>query len=319
MTHAYHELTGMRFGRWRVIEFAGLNKHRLAEWFCKCECGTERVVTGKLLRSGQSKSCGCIQKNGIFGPDYTGKKFGRWTVIKRSEKRSSKHAIWLCRCDCGTERDVGTPGLASGRSTSCGCYGKEARAKGTKEACTTHGGSGSVEYKLWCSMIRRCKKTKTNRTSVYTRKNIKVCQRWIDSFENFLADMGPRPSPHHSLDRFPDGKGDYEPGNVRWATREEQDNNRGQLFLVDGEMKNVKTLSRETGIPYHTLRQRLVESGWPLERALTEPVAARGTKTHALRNTPEGLQKRREKLLTELSEVDQAIKSLDELSNPGQP
>lgn len=84
----------------------------------------------------------------------------------------------------------------------------------------------SSEYNSWRSMIGRCTRTKNNRYERYGGRGIKVCDRWLESFPDFLTDMGPKPTPNHSIDRYPDPDGDYEPGNCRWATREEQEANK---------------------------------------------------------------------------------------------
>jgi hypothetical protein len=105
----------------------------------------------------------------------------------------------------------------------------------------------------------------------YGERGIRVCGRWLGKtgFANFLADVGPRPSPSHSLDRFPDNDGDYEPGNVRWATLEEQHNNRRDTVRLEhrGLSLGLAEWSRRTGIRYITLYKRALR-GWPAERIL---------------------------------------------------
>lgn len=119
-------------------------------------------------------------------------------------------------------------------------------------------------------MIARCTLPSNPAYEHYKRLGITVCERWLD-YRNFLADMGERPSLAHSLDRWPNNDGNYEPGNVRWATRREQANNRrtNVLFEYQGEAITFAELVRRTGMDKELLRHRLLRAGWPLEKALT--------------------------------------------------
>lgn len=120
------DLTGQKFGRLTVIrEIETNNGHR--KFLCKCECGNEKVVQMNHLKSGNTKSCGCYRKertptNTI---DIAGQKYGRLTVLKRSEKKVKYSAVWECKCDCGNIVDVATSDLKSGATKSCGCLLKE--------------------------------------------------------------------------------------------------------------------------------------------------------------------------------------------------
>lgn len=137
----------------------------------------------------------------------------------------------------------------------------------------THGMTESPEYVAWCCMKQRCEYPPFPQWADYGGRGISVCSRWRDSFENFYTDMGPRPSPKHSIDRI-DNNGDYEPGNVRWSTHRQQQNNMrsNRLITYNGETLTMAQWSRKLSINYLTLSNRLNRNGWPIERAFTEPV-----------------------------------------------
>lgn len=116
------DLTGQRFGKWTV-----LSKSEDRMWLCQCECGTVRKVNGDNLRHGLTQSCGCYRDDRSRSRfrDLTGQRFGSWTVIKKTNKRASGGVVWLCKCDCGTIREVYGSNLVSGKTKSCGCCGKK--------------------------------------------------------------------------------------------------------------------------------------------------------------------------------------------------
>ena len=154
------------------------------------------------------------------------KRFGLWTVTDQAAYPNGKYKKYLlCRCDCGKEKLVYENHLLNNRSLSCGC----SRVKSINKRCMTHGeskrGKTSPEYVVWRSMKRRCSSQKDKRFYCYGGRGIKVCERWESSYENFLKDMGRRPTPHHSIDRI-DVNGNYAPGNCRWATPEQQNFNK---------------------------------------------------------------------------------------------
>lgn len=151
--------------------------------------------------------------------DLTGKKYGRLLVLGYSG-----NCKWLCRCDCGKEKDVLSQNIQSGASSSCGCRMMEV----SRTLLLTHGatvdGKETSEHISWRAMTDRCRNKSHVAWKYYGGRGITVCERWYQ-YENFLADMGSKPTPKHSIDRI-DPDGNYEPGNCRWATVLEQRHNR---------------------------------------------------------------------------------------------
>lgn len=147
-----------------------------------------------------------------------GSRFGRWEVVGPDE--TNKKMV-ICMCGCGTQKAVHCSHLKYGKSRSCGCLRREVH---TKHGCDRKSGR-TAEYSIWMGMLRRVRGTGgTDAVRLYSDRGITVCERWL-KFENFLADMGLRPSPKHSIDRI-NNDGNYEPGNCRWATATQQNLNR---------------------------------------------------------------------------------------------
>lgn len=198
--------------------------------------------------------------------DLTGRKFGRFTVIRKAANRN-KMSCWLCFCACGEQRVVYGGNLIKGVSTSCGCYSVEL----TRKRSTTHGMRSTPTYKSWANMWQRCTNPNEEQYPAYGGRGIKVCERW-GRFENFLADMGARPS-GHTPDRFPNKDGNYEPGNCRWATPREQSNNtrRNRWLTVNGRSQTAAQWSREMGYSRGLILERIDILGWSVEKSVNTP------------------------------------------------
>jgi len=135
----------------------------------------------------------------------------------------------------------------------------------------SHGMTESPEYLAWSNMRARCHYPRDKKFANYGGRGIRVCDRWLKAFANFFADMGPRPTPGHSLDRI-DNDGNYEPGNCRWATREVQANNKSTSRRISfrGREQTVAQWSAELGFSPELVHSRL-NNGWPVEAALSLP------------------------------------------------
>jgi hypothetical protein len=201
---------------------------------------------------------------------YVGERFGRRvvTAVRREPRGVGRATIADVTCDCGSKKSVNLRDLLYGGVVSCGCYHSERSSLRFKK----HGRSTSVEYFTWRRMKQRCLQKNLRSWPDYGGRGITVCAQWVDSFENFLADMGPRPGLGYSLDRI-DNDGNYEPGNCRWALLVEQANNKRSSRLVEahGKRQTVAQWARETGIREFTIRYRL-NQGWSPDDAVTVPV-----------------------------------------------
>jgi len=199
--------------------------------------------------------------------DLTGQRFGRLTVLgfggMTTTPNGARHAAWDCICDCGRTCKGRGVMLRHGHKKSCGCLQPEVVAKLRK----THGQSRLPEFKVWTQMRARCLGDADSH--LYRDKGISVCDRWRESFENFLADMGPKPSPRHSIDRI-DSNGNYEPANCRWALPVVQANNtsRNVNLTYAGETMSAAQWADRFNLKRSTVYAR-IDRGWPVERVLS--------------------------------------------------
>lgn len=196
--------------------------------------------------------------------------FGCLRVIRDTGTARNGVVLWECLCDkslggCGGITIVRGIHLRSGHTRSCGCFA----AKSRKASSVTHGMTKTAEYRSWYAMKQRCTNPRHKSFRDYGGRGIRVCDRWLNSFENFLADMGTKPSPQHSIERK-DGDGGYEPGNCVWATRTEQNRNtRNNTFLTHGgRTQHLSEWARELEVSPATLCKRIAR-GWSIGRTLT--------------------------------------------------
>lgn len=196
--------------------------------------------------------------------DLVGRRVGRWTVLRHSHMRG-KHSYFLCRCDCGTERPVMRQSLRGGNTFSCGCFMREVNAARPNNN-QTHGMRHSPEYSVWSGIKRRCENPREKCFHRYGGAGVQ-CQ--FSSFEEFISEVGKRPSSKHSIDRI-DPHGHYAPGNVRWATSAQQARNKKRSFTVtiSGETKPLADWCDDYSQPYKRVWQRIHKFGWTPERAL---------------------------------------------------
>lgn len=201
--------------------------------------------------------------------DLTGQKFNKLTALK-CIGRYHGEPLWKCKCECGGTATVRTSQLGTRAYISCGCE----QFNPIKNVIHGEGAAGSQtkEYKTWLTM-----KARVNTNIYYINLGIKVCDRWSNSFPNFLKDVGRSPSPLHTLDRYPNQFGNYEPGNVRWATMLEQSYNRSNntQLTFNGKTQTITEWAKELNINDTTLFARLYKQHWTPEEALTTPVKHR--------------------------------------------
>jgi hypothetical protein len=195
--------------------------------------------------------------------DLTGQRFGKLLVVKEVEPRIGfdrgnlvKKYNWLCLCDCGGSANRLLSSLRSGRAISCGCISKDSTLK--KNYIHGEGKKGSKEYRAWLKIKGRCYCKTDAKYKDYGGRGIKVCDRWMYSYVNFLHDMGRRPDDKHSIERI-NNNGDYEPSNCRWATLTEQAQNKRTSIVIEmgGIAMGLAQWCKELGFKYEPTRRKI--------------------------------------------------------------
>lgn len=250
---------------------------------CKCECGNEVIAPLKSVKSGRTKSCGCLMQTYLSSPHpnrmvkiEVGERYGKLTIIKEVEPRIKHNGkierMFLCRCDCGEEIVAPLTLMRQGRKQSCGCIRFPIKSKSSKP---THRPELRKEnprlYRIWNGMRGRCFNVKNTNYYLYGERGITICDDWL-YFENFYDwAISNGYSDTLTIDRINPNE-NYEPSNCRWVDLITQGNNRrnNTLITIHGKTKTLSEWCREKGISIHVVVAR-IKSGWDVER-LFEPV-----------------------------------------------
>lgn len=248
------DLVGNKYGRLTVIDLDSDRGRGQVYWVCECDCGNVVTVRGCSLKSGHTKSCGCIS-HGKEMEDLSGQRFGRLVVIEFDHMDEYYSSHWLCRCDCGNKVIVSRGNLVKGRATSCGCYKRDRQ----RELHTTHGEHRSRLHNIWGNMKQRCGNEKNTNYHSYGERGIEVCDEWLDDYETFrdwALENGY--SDDLTLDRR-DNNGIYSPDNCRWADCYTQANNRRttRYITYNGETHSISEWARILGVSRGTLDYRI--------------------------------------------------------------
>ena len=289
---------GARFGRLTVLERIPRNGSQRSKIRCRCDCGTITTPNADNFKNGNTQSCGCLNlekikervreqsRNSKRGQLLPGKRVGKLTIVKRIEDGDKLTPFVECLCDCGKTTNTTLDAIISGNTRSCGCLISETvaarnKATGSRQCFTSE---QRPTWQSWQAMIIRCCNEKATSYRHYGARGVKPCQFLAEAPQNLVAVIGYRKE-GTTLDRYPIFNGNYTCGqcdeckqngwekNVRWATRREQNLNKGSynVFLT----AFGKTLSKSqwmdlSGIGWQCLTGRL-RRGWEIERALTTP------------------------------------------------
>ena len=205
-------------------------------WKCRCDCGKITRPYTQDLRSGHTKSCGCLQKemtSKCCVKDITGQTFGRLTALYPTKERHNEKIMWRCRCIEGNEIEVATADLIKGHTQSCGCLQRELTAQRVhRHGEAIHGNETSL-YINWKHIKARCLNPKDPSFINYGGRGITMAPEFKDyiAFRDYINEhLGPRPSPKHSIDRK-ENDWHYVPGNLRWATPLQQSQNKRRSLV----------------------------------------------------------------------------------------
>lgn len=201
--------------------------------------------------------------------ELKGKRFGMLTLLYRVGKNRWGDPIFKFKCDCGNEKDILYGSVRRGKTVSCGCYNMTKNIN-ISPTTKTHGEAGTPDYMIWASIKSRCYCETNKDYNNYGARGIKVCDRWKESYENFIKDMGHRQSFDYSIERE-DVNGDYCPENCYWLLKSLQAKNRRNNTELEykGKVKILQEWADEVGIKPSTISKRINNYGWSIEEALT--------------------------------------------------
>ena len=273
MGKKHNDILGEKFGRLTAIEYVGSSY-----WKCRCDCGNETTTTYNKLKTGHTKSCGCLlHEGGKEVRDLTGQRFGRLVAIKENGRTKQGQAMWLCRCDCGNVKSIASSSLVGGLTKSCGCYNSEMRVKRNLKHGFSYRNRKIRLYEVWCNMLQRCSNPNNEMYKNYGGRGIKVCEEWHDfaTFKEWAYASGYDENAERyecTIDRI-DNNGNYEPSNCRWVDMKTQAKNtrKVRLLTVNGVTKPLTLWAEEQGIQPSTIRGRL-RIGWTPEEAVLTKV-----------------------------------------------
>lgn len=254
------KMIGKTFGKLTIQKYGGRSERGDNQWICKCECGN--TVIGRTANVDKPNSA-CTQCKFTSSPKSTrlrsyliGKKFGRLTVLEFDRVTPYQAIMWKCKCDCGEEVSVRSTHLTTGKTQSCGCLARDK----AKENRTTHGLHDHPLYDIWHGMQQRCYNSKSQSYNRYGARGIRVCEEWLESFTNFYnwaMRKGYRPG--LSIERI-DNDDNYDPGNCKWATSEEQNQNTSRtkitprlVELIRADDRSNVQIAEEYGVDASTV------------------------------------------------------------------
>lgn len=265
------DLTGEVFGNIKVLNISEVKVNNSTTWDCECFCGNKFKINTSRLKG--KKHCGCLTKENVRinnqkkSKDLINKTIGNLLVIKCTENKNKDSTyLWECKCTCGNIVYVATTRLTNGKTTHCGCKKSENISKALLKNSTKiirfkkkqHKLSRTSEYNIWTAIKQRCLNSKNISYPNYGGRGIKICNTWLESFDNFIEDMGFKPSSTSSIERIDVNK-DYCPENCKWIEKRLQLRNTRRNVLNETIVNEIKNLNM-TGLTgaeiYHLLKDK---------------------------------------------------------------